>query len=59
MTEEHTTEMVAKTINECRRQEESCLYTSTALYEWVKFLRVLRMVFVVAPIVFGAVATLP
>lgn len=45
--------------NECKRQEESCLYTSTALFEWLKFLRVLKIVFVVAPIVLGAVATWP
>ncbi len=28
---------------ECERQEESCLYTSTALFEWLKDLRVWRL----------------
>jgi hypothetical protein len=42
---------------ECRRQEESCLYTSTALFEWVKDLRVWRTVFIALPIVCAAVAT--
>lgn len=46
-------------IKECRRQEESCLYTSTALFEWLKHLRFWRVVFVVAPIVLGAIATWP
>jgi len=44
---------------ECRRQEESCLYTSTALFEWLKFLRCLKALFVVVPIVLGAVAAFP
>ena len=41
---------------ECARQEESCLYTSAAIYEWLKFLRRLRVVFVVTPIVLGSIA---
>jgi hypothetical protein len=46
-------------IDECRRMEESCLYTSTTLFEWLKSLRLWRFVFVVAPIVLGGVATWP
>lgn len=46
-------------INECKRQQESCLYTSTTLYEWLKSLRFWKTCFVVAPILFGAVATWP
>jgi len=46
-------------VEECKRQQESCLYTSTALFEWMKFLRVLKILFVVVPIVFGALATMP
>lgn len=42
--------------DECVRQEESCLYASTAIYEWLKFLRRLRIFFVVAPVVLGSVA---
>ena len=44
-------------VGECKRQEESCLYTSTALFEWLKFLRCWKIVFVVSPIVLAAVAT--
>src|SRR5882762_8611773 len=44
-------------IAECKRQEESCVHTSTALFEWMKELRVLRVVFVGAPIVLGSIAS--
>lgn len=44
-------------IAECKRQQESCLYTSTALFEWLKSLRLWKRVFIVAPIILGAVAT--
>ncbi|SRR6266851_1990167 len=46
-------------IDECRRQEESCLYTSTSLFEWLKWMRFLKVVFVVTPIILGGVATWP
>jgi hypothetical protein len=46
-------------IDECKRLEESCLYTSTTLFEWLKRLRLWKVVFVVAPIVLGAVAAWP
>lgn len=46
-------------IDECKRQEESCLYTSTALFEWLKFMRWWKIVFVVVPIILGALATWP
>jgi hypothetical protein len=41
---------------ECKRQSESCLYTSTSLFIWLRFLRVLKTVFIVVPLVLGAVA---
>jgi hypothetical protein len=41
---------------ECKRQSESCLYTSTSLFIWLRFLRVLKAVFIVVPLVLGAVA---
>lgn len=44
-------------IAECKRQEESCLYTSTTLYIWLRQARTARRVFVVAPVVLGALAT--
>src|SRR2546428_2139940 len=46
-------------IVECKRQEESCLHTSTTLFEWLKSLRCWRVFFVVVPIILGAVATWP
>lgn len=44
---------------ECKRQEDSCLYTSTAIFEWLKVLRFWRMTFVIAPILLAGVATWP
>ena len=38
-------------IDECKRQEESCLYTSTALFSWQKEVRKLRVAFIVIPII--------
>lgn len=46
-------------IEECKRQEESCLYTSTTLFEWLKSLRRYRVLFVVIPIIFGGIAAFP
>lgn len=43
--------------HECERQEESCLYTSTALFEWLKDLRLWRTAFIALPILCAAVAT--
>lgn len=53
VTEARTRELVA----ECKRQEESCLYTSTALFEWLKSLRFWRGFFVVAPVVLSGIAS--
>lgn len=41
-------------VNECGRQSESCLYTSTSLLIWLRFLRSVKVVFIVVPLVFGA-----
>ncbi|HKS63111.1 MAG TPA: hypothetical protein VJT13_15520 [Xanthobacteraceae bacterium] len=46
----------AAIIAECRRQEESCLYTSTTLYIWLRRVRLQRQVFVAAPILIGGIA---
>ena len=40
-------------------QEESCLYTSASIYEWLKSLRWWRMIFIIAPIIFGGITTWP
>lgn len=50
-------ERAAALVAECRRQEESCLYTSTTLYIWLREARLIRRIFVVAPVVLGALAT--
>ncbi|MFQ5963786.1 MAG: hypothetical protein ACE5KZ_05835 [Candidatus Scalinduaceae bacterium] len=42
---------------ECKRQSENCLYTSTALFIWLKFLRGLRIFFAVVPLILGSLAS--
>lgn len=42
---------------ECKRQEETCLYTSTTLYIWLREARLWRAVFIITPIVLGAIAS--
>jgi hypothetical protein len=44
-------------IAECKRQQESCNYTSTALYFWLKEVRVYRVAFITLPIVLGSLAS--
>lgn len=44
-------------VQECKRQEESCLYTSAGLYIWQKRSRFWKNVFVIAPIVIGGLAS--
>jgi len=46
-------------IDECQRQVETCLYTSTMCFEWVKSLKRWRAFFVVAPIVLGVLGAWP
>ena len=50
-------ERTSRVVAECKRQAESCLYTSTTLYIWLREARLTRRVFVVAPVVLGALAT--
>src|SRR5260370_12791103 len=44
-------------VSECNRQSETCVYRSTALFIWLRCLRIFRVLFVVLPIVLGAVAS--
>jgi hypothetical protein len=44
-------------IKECRRQQESCTYTATALYFWLKEVRRYRVAVITLPIVFGSLAS--
>jgi len=50
-------ERTAALVKECRRQFESCLYTSAALYLWQKRARWWRALFLIAPIVLGGFAS--
>lgn len=43
-------------VAECRRQEESCLYTSTSLYIWLRCVRLQKQLFVAIPIILGGIA---
>jgi hypothetical protein len=52
-----TTAEAAEFIAECRRQEESCLYTSTTLYHWLRSIRFWRSTFIAAPIILGSIGS--
>jgi hypothetical protein len=47
---------IEKMVDECKRQEVSCLYTSTSLFEWLKEVRHWRTAFIVLPIIAGSIA---
>jgi hypothetical protein len=42
---------------ECKRLSESCLYTSTSLFIWLRCARYIKVFFIVAPLVLGSVAS--
>src|SRR6267154_1729057 len=42
---------------ECKRLSESCLYTSTALFIWLRWVRCAKIVFIVVPLMLGSLAT--
>jgi hypothetical protein len=44
-------------VDECQRQEESCLHSAVTLFEYLKAMRLWRNVFVIAPIIASALAT--
>jgi len=50
-------EKVEQLVQECRRQSEGCLYTSTSLFIWLRVLRYLKVFFIVAPLVLGSLAS--
>lgn len=43
-------------ILECKRESENCLYTSTSLFIWLRWLRGLRLIFLVLPLLLGSLA---
>jgi hypothetical protein len=51
------TPLVQNLAKECKRQEESCLYTSTSLLLWLREARLWRAIFIVVPIILGAVSS--
>jgi hypothetical protein len=53
MTEEERRTEIAK---ECLRQSESCLYTSTMLFCWLRRVRFQRQLFIAIPIILGGIA---
>jgi hypothetical protein len=52
-----TDKLVEALTDECERQFENCRDTAVSFIVWLKVLRWTRIFFVVAPIVFGALAT--
>src|SRR5712691_1317665 len=44
-------------IDECKRQSESCLYSSTALFIWLRWLRCIRVTYILAAAVLGSIAS--
>jgi len=50
-------ELTQELKKECLRQEESCLYTSTSLFIWLRCLRVVKMLLVGLPLIFGSIAS--
>ena len=48
-------EIIKALVYECRRQEESCLYTSASLLEWQKYASLLKAMFLIIPIVLGGI----
>lgn len=52
-----TKQRVEELVKECRRQEESCRYTSAGLYIWQKSAQWWKNIFIVAPILLGGAAS--
>jgi hypothetical protein len=51
-------EIKQKLIDECKRQEEACLYTSTTLFIWLKRARWYNRIFIALPIIFAGISTM-
>src|ERR1700722_1461337 len=41
---------------ECKRQVDNCLYTSTSLFIWLRWLRAFDIVLVIVPLILGSLA---
>ena len=44
-------------VDECQRQSENCAYTATTFMIWLRVLKGIRITALVAPVIFGALAT--
>ena len=53
-----SSDLRSEIIKEALRQSESCLYTSTSLFEWLRWVRIYNIFFIAAPIVLGGIASL-
>jgi hypothetical protein len=42
--------------DQCAEQRERCQYTSASLFIWLRTLRLVRIAFIITPIVFGGIA---
>ncbi len=45
-------------IQECKREEENCLYTSTTFFFWLSFLRKVKTFFISIPLLLGGIASI-
>jgi len=52
-----TMDLKEELIKECKRQEESCLYTSTSLFICLRCLRSVKVLLVALPLIFGSLAS--
>lgn len=48
---------IEQLVEECKRQEESCLYSSVSFFIWLRCIRWLNRAFIVAPIICGGLAS--
>ena len=50
-------ERTRRLVQECERQEEACLFTSTTLFIWLRTARRVNTAMIVAPIILGAIGS--
>ncbi len=44
-------------VTECKRLSESCLYTSASFFIWLRFLRTIKIILIITPLVLGSLAS--
>lgn len=50
-------DIVVALVLECKRLSESCQYTSTSIYIWLRCLRWLKIIFTAVPLILGSLAS--